>query len=377
MGHRRDVAAAVSAVQFDLIVVGAGIIGAACAEQAVADGRKVAIVEPGVVGGAATAASMGHLVAMDDDPAEFALSRYSLGLWDSHEQRQEAEFRRCGTLWVASGEREMEAIPAKAARMATAGVHAEVVDAAQLRELEPALAPDMAGGLLVPDEAVVYPPRMARWLVEQCTRSGAALYQGRRVMRLLSSGVQLDDGSRLSGPILLATGLTTPDLLPQLRMHARRGHLVVTDRYPGRVRHQVLETGYADSAHGDDQVSVAFNIQPRPTGQLLIGSSREQASGQAVNLPVLRRMLERAFRFMPGLGTLQAIRVWTGLRPCTPDGRPYIGAVPGRDGLWVAAGHEGLGVSMALGTARLLCDLLDKRTPAIDPAPYDPARVFV
>jgi glycine/D-amino acid oxidase-like deaminating enzyme len=87
-------------------------------------------------------------------------------------------------------------------------------------------------------------------------------------------------------------------------------------------------------------------------------------------------MLERSFRFMPGLRNVQAIRVWTGSRPCTPDGRPFIGAVPEHDGLWVAAGHEGLGVSMALGTARLLCDLLDGRTPAIDPAPYDPARVF-
>ena len=365
-----------SNMRFDLIVVGAGIIGAACAEQAVADGRKVAIVEPGVVGGGVTAASMGHLVAMDDDPAEFALSRYSLGLWDAHEQREEAEFHRCGTLWVASDEREMEAVPAKLARMVVAGVRAEAVDAAQLRELEPELAPGMAGGLLVPEEAVVYPPRMAHWLVGQCTRSGAELYQGRRVVRVLPSGVELDDGSKLHGPTLLATGLSTPVLVPQLRMHARRGHLVVTDRYPGRVRHQVLEMGYADSAHGDDQVSVAFNVQPRPTGQLLIGSSREQDSGPEINLPVLRRMLERTFRFMPGLRSLQAIRVWTGLRPCTPDGRPFIGAVPGHDGLWVAAGHEGLGVSMALGTARLLCDLLDGRAPAIDPAPYDPARVF-
>jgi glycine/D-amino acid oxidase-like deaminating enzyme len=188
--------------------------------------------------------------------------------------------------------------------------------------------------------------------------------------------VRLEDGSELHGPTLLATGLSTPALVPRLRMQARRGHLVVTDRHPGRVRHQVLEMGYADSAHGHDQVSVAFNVQPRPTGQLLIGSSREQDASQEVNPPVLRRMLERSFRFMPGLRNVQAIRVWTGSRPCTPDGRPFIGAVPEHDGLWVAAGHEGLGVSMALGTARLLCDLLDGRTPAIDPAPYDPARVF-
>lgn len=366
----------VAAARFDLIVVGAGIVGAACAEQALADGLSVAIVEDGTPGGGSTAASMGHLVAMDDDSPEFILCRYSLGLWDSHGSLQEAEFQRCGTLWVAPDERSASAIPDKLARLAAAGVRAEAVDGPQLRELEPELAPGMAGGLLVPDESVVYPPRAVRWMLEHCLRAGATLYRGRRAVRLVPGGLELDDGGRLEGQVLVAAGLATPDLVPALAIFPRRGHIVVTDRHPGRVRHQVLEMDYADSAQGEDQVSVAFNVQPRPTGQLLLGSSRESCGGNDINPPVLRSMVERAFSFMPGLRALQAIRVWTGLRPRTPDGRPYIGAVPGQPGVWVAAGHEGLGVSMALGTARLLCDLLGGRSPAIDPAPYDPARAL-
>lgn len=367
-----------TAAGFDLVVVGAGIIGAACAEQAVNDGLSVAIVESGTPGAGCTGASMGHLVAMDHDPAEFALCRYSLGLWDTHGSREAAGFQRCGTLWVAADERALEGIPARLERLSAAGVRAEAVDAARLQEIEPALAAGMAGGLLVPDESVVYPPHAVRWMLEHCARAGVELYRGRRAVGLFPGGVVLDDGTRLEGQVLLATGLATPDLVPALAMHGRRGHLVVTDRYPDRVRHQVLEMDYADSAHGDDQASVAFNVQPRPTGQLLLGSSRESAGDDdgEINLPLLRTMVERAIRFMPGLRTLQVIRVWTGLRPRTPDGLPYIGAVPGQPGVWVAAGHEGLGVSMALGTARLLCDLLGGRTPAIDPAPYDPARVL-
>lgn len=361
---------------FDLIVVGAGIIGAACAEQAVVDGLSVAIVEQAALGGGSTAASMGHLVAMDDDPAEFALCRYSLALWNRHGSLETAEYRRCGTLWVAASEQDAEAIPAKLARLQAAGVHAETVAGPQLRELEPELAPGMVGGLLVPDESVVYPPRAVHWMIGRCLRSGSALYQGRSVVQLRPGGVLLDDGSTLHGQVLLATGLATATLAPALAMAARKGHLVVTDRHSCRVRHQVLEMDYADSAQGEEAVSVAFNVQPRPTGQLLIGSSREDGAGDDINLPVLQRMVERACDFMPGLRALQAIRVWTGLRPRTPDGRPYIGAVPGQSGVWVAAGHEGLGVSMALGTARLLCDLFAGRKPAIDPAPYDPARRF-
>ena len=73
---------------------------------------------------------------------------------------------------------------------------------------------------------------------------------------------------------------------------------------------------------------------------------------------------------------LQALRVWTGFRPCTPDGRPYIGALESRADTWVAAGHEGLGVTTALGTAQLLVEQVLGRAPAIDPAPYSPARAL-
>ncbi|MCD9005898.1 FAD-binding oxidoreductase [Luteimonas sp. XNQY3] len=362
---------------YDLIVVGAGIVGANCADLAAAAGMRVAIVEADVIGGGATAASMGHLVAMDDDPAELALARYSQLLWDAVEHQPGAEFQRCGTLWVAADDTELAMVAEKIARLAAVGIEAEAIDAVQLRALEPGLAHRLAGGMRVAREAVVYPPRIAAWRVGRAVAAGATLLRGRRAMALLRDGMRLDDGSTLHGPVLLATGEATPVLVPELPMHVRRGHLAITDRHPGVLRHQVLELGYAASAHGDASTSVAFNVQPRPGGQLLVGSSRELGeTARDVHPPVLRRMLERAFDYLPALRGLQAIRVWTGFRPCTPDGQPYIGAVPGRPGVWVATGHEGLGVTTAPGTAQLLLDLIHGRVPAIDPTPYDPARVL-
>jgi glycine/D-amino acid oxidase-like deaminating enzyme len=109
---------------------------------------------------------------------------------------------------------------------------------------------------------------------------------------------------------------------------------------------------------------------------VLIGSSREfNATDAAVSLTMVRRMLACAFGFLPGLRGLNAIRVWAGLRPASVDGLPYIGAVPGRRGVWVAGGHEGLGICTAPGSARLLLDLFLGRTPAIDATPYEPTRV--
>ena len=361
---------------YDLIVIGAGIIGAACAEAASAEGMRVAIVEPGPIGGGATAAAMGHLVAMDDDPAELALARYSMGCWEQYASLPEAEFSRCGTLWVARDERELAGVSARIKRLANAGVQAQMLDAAALYKEEPALRNGLAGGMLVPSEAVVYPPRMARHLIRLSAERGASLLAGRSAVQLGAGSVTLDDGTTLHGPLLVAAGCATPALLPRLAIRPRKGHLAITDRYPGTLRHQVLELGYADSAHGGGASSVAFNVQPRPTGQILIGSSREfDATDGEVSMPILRRMLERAFEFMPTLRDLKALRVWTGFRPATPDGRPYLGAMDETRNLWVAAGHEGLGVTTALGSARLLMDLMLGHAPAIDPAPYSPTRV--
>jgi len=363
---------------FDLIVVGAGIVGAACADAAAASGLRVAVIEQAAIGGGATAAAMGHLVALDDDPAELALARYSQQLWDEFVELPEAQFRRCGTLWVARDERECNSIGAKIARLRGAGIAASAVDAAELQRLEPALARGLAGGMRVPGDAVVYPPNVARFLIERACAHGAQLYARRRACTLDAGSVVLDDQTRLSGPALIATGCALPELLPMLPMRARKGHLVITERYVDFMRHQIVELGYADSVHGAQRSGVAFNVQPRSTGQILIGSSREfDSATPEVSMPMVQRMLARAFDFLPALRSMQALRIWTGFRPTSIDGKPYLGPVPDQRDLWVAAGHEGLGITTALGSARLLVDQLLGRRCAIDPTPYLPARALL
>jgi glycine/D-amino acid oxidase-like deaminating enzyme len=108
---------------------------------------------------------------------------------------------------------------------------------------------------------------------------------------------------------VLAVG-TDCSLLPALPVKKRKGHLVITDRYPGFVQHQLVELGYLKSAHKVAEDSVAFNVQPRQTGQLLIGSSRQYGDDDPKADPtILRRMLDRAASYMPGLASLSAAGV--------------------------------------------------------------------
>jgi glycine/D-amino acid oxidase-like deaminating enzyme len=155
----------------------------------------------------------------------------------------------------------------------------------------------------------------------------------------------------------------------------RKGHLVITDRYPGFVSHQLIELGYLKSAHGKDIDSVAFNVQPRSTGQILLGSSRQFGSKDTViDHNILKRMTTRAFEYMPKLRELSAVRTWTGFRPATPDNLPYIGLIPGFKSIYAAAGHEGLGITTSLGTAELITDSILGQDSKISPVPYLPGR---
>jgi glycine/D-amino acid oxidase-like deaminating enzyme len=209
-------------------------------------------------------------------------------------------------------------------------------------------------------------------------RSGARLIQGKRVVAADDGGVRLDDGTDLvAAAVVVATGAAVTDLFPHLAVAPRKGHLLITDRYPDFVHHQLIELGYLKSAHATGSDSVAFNVQPRKTGQVLIGSSRQYGVTEgAVESAMLSRMLRRAVEYMPALGGLSSIRAWTGFRAATPDKLPLIGRAPGFANVLLASGHEGLGISTSLATARLIADELLNRASAIPREAYSPGRAW-
>jgi glycine/D-amino acid oxidase-like deaminating enzyme len=364
---------------YDAIVIGAGIVGAACAAECAREGLSVAILEAGIIGGGATAAGMGHLVVMDDSEAQFALTRYSQQMWDelSDALPREVEYDACGTIWIAADDEEMAEARRKEKFFLDRGVRVELLDAHALAEAEPVLRPGLIGGLRVPGDSVIYPPCAAQFFVDQALAKGATLFLGKAVEGINDDGVRLRDGSSISaGVIVNAAGSWSPILTPGLDVKKRKGHLVITDRYPNFLRHELVELGYLKSAHSLTSDSVAFNIQPRRTGQLLIGSSRQYGVDDSqVDTSILTRMLDRAIEYLPALRKLSSLRAWTGFRAATPDKLPLIGPHVDHKRLYLATGHEGLGITTSLGTAKLLVSQIVNREPAIPVAPYLPVRM--
>ncbi len=362
----------------DMIVVGAGIVGAASARAGSLAGLRVLVVERDMVGSGATAAGMGHVVVMDDSPAQWALTRYAQELWRSlaHTLPAGAEYRETGTLWVAADEEELAEVERKAAFLRDHGVPGQALSASELAAAEPSLRPGLAGALLVEQDSVVYPPVVAAAMLAEAEAHGARVVRG-DVIRAMHGRVDLADRRVFHAEhLVLATG-TAPELLPdKAAVRKRKGHLLITESYPGFLRHQLVELGYLKSAHATEEDSVAFNVQPRATGQLLIGSSRQFGDEDAAIRPeLLARMLTRAVEYLPALAEVSSIRTWTGFRAATPDKLPLIGPASSEDRtLLLATGHEGLGITTSLGTAELLLDGILGRVSAIPREPYLPGR---
>lgn len=362
----------------DAVVIGAGIVGAAVADALAANGMRVLVIDAAAPGSGTTSAGMGHVVVMDDSPPQLALTLHSRGLLDeiAAELPAACELDRCGTLWIAADDEQLEQAKAKAARYDAVGIVATVIDGDALARAEPQLRAGLAGAVHVPGDSVISPHFVCEFLLERAVRRGARVLPDTPVLRIEPHAAITADGRHDADVIVNAAGIAAPRLTPGLPVMPRKGHLVMMDGQPGFCRHQLVELGYMQSAHVLADASVAFNVQPRRSGRIVVGSSRELAGHDVTINPEIRdRMLARAGEFMPRIAGLVAIRTWTGLRPATADKLPLIGPWDGMPGLWIAAGHEGLGTTMALGTASMLVDLIHGRTPSVDPAPFSPDRV--
>ena len=361
-------------MSFDAVIVGAGIIGAACAAELKSRGLKVLVIDKKQPGTEATAACMGHVVVMDDNQTQLDLTKYSAELWDEFVKGlpPSCENALNGTLWVAEDDEEMEAVYEKEKLYSDNGIEAEILNAEQLYIHEPNLRPGCTGALRVPGDRVVYPTNCTSVLMKNIEFKTAGV-------KSVSPGeIILEDGEKISAAhVIVANGARSGDLIPDLPVKPRKGHLVITDRYPGFVNHQIVELGYLKSAHSFDPESVAFNIQPRSTGQLLIGSSREFTGfDKSLNRSILAKMIDRACYYMPGLKNVRSLRVWTGLRPASHDGLPYIGPWSDEKGLWICTGHEGLGITTSLASAKILTAQIFQEEAAIDSEAFKPERVF-
>ena len=355
-----------------VLVVGAGIVGSAIADRLQAEGCAVTVFEGEIPAGGCTGAGLGAITEMDDSPAQLRLTAWSVRRWREEDLGPSCERITTGVIWMATTLEEKQALEAKAEHYNSAGVEAVLLDPVQLARREPALRPGLAGGLLVPGGMAVYQMGASRFLLGRALERGATLRR-EKVRELVPGGVRTDQGLYHGDAVVLAAGLGVTELLPELEVVPRKGHVFITDRIPGLFKHQLIELGYLVKAGGRDSASVAFSCCPRATGQMLFGSSREFVGlDRSLNREVLSGILKRATWFVPSMVKWPIIRAWAGFRPCGKANVPAIGPWPGRGELILAAGHEGIGNLSAMGTAELVAHHVTGRPAAFDPLPYLP-----
>ncbi|MGY4994728.1 NAD(P)/FAD-dependent oxidoreductase [Streptomyces sp. 900105245] len=370
----------------DVVVVGAGMVGAACALYAARAGLDVRVVDRGAVAGGTTGAGEGNLLVSDKEPGpELELALLSAGLWTelAEELGRAIEYEPKGGLVVASTPDALSALAAFAAGQRAAGVTAEPVAPDELLPLEPHLAPGLAGGVLYPQDAQVMPALAAAHLLRA---SGAAVHTGHTVTGVLRAadgpvrGVRTDRGDIHASAVVNAAGTWAADLASlagvRLPVLPRRGFVLVTEPLPRTVRHKVYAADYvADVASDSAALRASPVVEGTAAGPVLIGATRERVGfDRSLSLPAVRALAAGAIGLFPFLARVHAQRTYAGFRPYLPDHLPAIGPDPRAPGLFHACGHEGAGIGLAPGTGQLIAHALTGGVTGQDIAPFRPER---
>lgn len=350
----------------DVVVIGGGIVGAACAYYLCAAGLKVHLVERSFPTSGTSRACDGLILLWDKSPgAGIALGQASAALWAELAQTMELDFEyaRTGTVLLAESEEGVAAAGERVAAMQAAGSRAQLLDRPGLRALEPNLAPDLGGGAFFPDDAQVDPRRATYAFLSEAR--GLTLHTQAEVTAIHRAGngrvtgIATRKGEIATENVVCAAGVWSTQVAQlagiEIPVRPRKGHILVTARAPDLIHHPLLEGGYAATVQsGSEGLEVAFVGEKTASGTLLLGSSRQFVGfDRHSSLAVLRAVADRAARFLPALAQVRVIRSYAGLRPWSPDHRPLIGPVEGVPGFYLATGHEGAGIGLAPITGRL------------------------
>ncbi|MFD9105774.1 NAD(P)/FAD-dependent oxidoreductase [Streptomyces virginiae] len=369
----------------DAVIIGAGVVGAACAYYAARAGLCVAVVDSGPVAGGTTGAGEGNLLVSDKEAGpELDLALLSTRLWTELAAvlPREVEYEPKGGLVVAPDEATVKALRSFAEGQRAAGVDAVEVPAHALRDLEPHLAPGLAGGFHYPQDAQVQPAQAAARLL---AASGAEVHLGEEVTQVLLDrgavrGVRTPRRELLAPAVVNAAGTwggriaelagTSLPVLP------RRGFVLVTEPLPRVVRHKVYAADYiADVASGSAALQSSAVVEGTPAGPVLIGATRERVGfDRSLSTQALRRLASQAAALFPVLAGVRVLRTYHGFRPYLPDHLPAIGPDPRRPGLLHACGHEGAGIGLAPATGLLIAAALTGAEPALPANPFRPDR---
>nr|WP_316744630.1 FAD-binding oxidoreductase [Streptomyces sp. MK7] len=373
------------------MVVGAGIVGCACARELALAGFEVTVVERGAAASATTAHGEGNVLVSDKGPGpELQLAQLSRRLWpqvlaaaaerSAHAARA-VEWEPKGGIVVATTDAGARELTRFAAGQRTAGVHTEILDADALAAAEPYVTRDHAAAVRYPEDAQVQPAAAAAALLTEALAAGATLRTGCEVLGALTRGeritaVRTSTGLLEADCFVNAAGPWSGELATRLGapvdIRPRRGDVLVTTPLPPMVFHKVYDADYVGAVGSSTQgLQTSAVVESTRGGSVLIGSSRRRVGfDDRLRPAVLSAVAAKALRLFPALAGVPVIRAYGGFRPYVPDHLPVIGADPRLSGLWHVGGHEGAGIGLSVGSARLLRQLMLGQPTEMDTTPF-------
>ena len=382
----------------EVVVVGGGIVGAACAYELARAGTSVTLLEREELAAGASGRNNGLWVT-PTDPQLLPMARASLGRYLELADDSPVPYRLdrdpIGLLAVALDEDEM-ALGARAHDpYRAAAVEVEELGAEDALRLEPALSREVLGAWLVHHGHRLAPAALTVALALMAVDRGAAVRHHLPARALIERGgrvvgVVTDEGRIDADEVVVATGPWAHALLDpvghRLPIAGARGWLVRLDPGPDPLHHRLASAGWELApGRGEDgavragdleDVSAATStlLHPAADGSLIAGSSRQPVLTPEAEEPGVPATIVRgAIRLVPSLAEARVRSGWWGIRPMTPDERPFVGRLA--DGLSVAAGHGSEGVILGAGTGQLIASILLGHDVPFDPEPFDPGRL--
>ncbi|MFI4967809.1 MAG: glycine oxidase ThiO [Gammaproteobacteria bacterium] len=358
----------------DVIVVGAGVVGLLAARELNRAGFSVTVVERGLTGREASRAAAGILSTLFPwrSPKPLAL----LSRWSQSSYAMLADdVRRASGIdpeWTPSGLLcfDLEERDAALAWAQTTGRAIDFLEAHEVRRQEPALADHARPAIFLPGIAHLHISRFLRALREAMLNEGIPIKEDTAVTGLVEKGgkiqgVRTDNGELHAEHVVIAAGAWSSGLAETLGIHVPvepvRGQMIQFRGPPGLLGRVLCEGEHY--------------LLARRGGEILVGSTREHVGfDKDITLAAREELTKVAADLLPVLKGATPARQWSGIRPGSPEGVPYIGPHPKVQGLWFNTGHYANGVTLAPGSARLLADLMAGRAPILDPEPYRPDR---
>ncbi|MBJ8105398.1 MULTISPECIES: NAD(P)/FAD-dependent oxidoreductase [Bacillus cereus group] len=377
----------------DVLIIGGGIIGCSIAYYTSKYGRDVTIIEKGEFVSGTSSRCDGNILAIDKDPgfdSQMSLVSQRLVTELSEELEHSFEYRAPGSILVCESDEEMEAAQQWVNRQKDAGLPFRMLDRQDIREESPFFADDLLGGLECATDSTVNPYLLAFSLLAESKKLGAKAFNHTEVKEMKrdidgSFIVETTNGTFTAKQVVNAAGVWAPKIGQMLDVNIpiepRKGHIIVASRQQHVGCRKVMEFGYLISKFGGkrkvdaltEKYGVALVFEPTESQNFLIGSSREFVGFHTrINNEVIKCIANRAIRFYPKMADMMVIRSYAGLRPWTEDHLPIISGVEHIPNYFIAAGHEGDGISLAAVTGKVIEELLNEKETII---PIEPLRL--